>query len=130
MSEDEARTFKFSDRTGEFTVEVWCDGRQYDPVGEGYYPIYSYRIAGPEWTYDNNDIRGSINEIPDLAAASQSLFAFLYACQQGMASAGRFGVENENADLFPSHVREWAYMFAEQLELVHGELVKEVDENK
>jgi len=123
---DEVRSFNFSDRSGEFKVDVWCDGRQYDADTEAYRPIYSYKIAGPEWTYDANDIFGACSEVPNLAAASQSLFAFLYASQQGMAGSGRFHAENEHADLYPQHVREWAYHFSEQLELVHSELVKEV----
>lgn len=126
MSDPEIRTFTFSDRTGEFTVEIWCDGRLYDHVVEQYKPVYSVKITGPEWTYDSNEIHGAYSEAPDLAAASQSLFAFLYACQVGLVSSGRFSPENENADLFPKHVREWAYHFAEQLELVHSELVKEI----
>lgn len=125
MPEDnEARTFHFTDATGDHMVEVWCEGRDYDPVGEAYHPMYSYKIVTPEWEYINNDIRGNNNSVPDNLLAAQSLFAFLYACQQGMPKVGQFD-KGENADLFPPHVREWAYHFAEQLELVYGELVQE-----
>lgn len=130
MTEKETRTFKFSDNTGDFFVNVWCDGREYDAVTETYHPVYSYKITGPEWEYTANDIRGAANELPSSTAASQSLFAFLYACQEGMASTGRFAGQNENADLFPPHVRAWAYIFADDIEIIYEGLVKEVNDGQ
>lgn len=124
----ETRTYTFrDDHNGNSTVKVWCDGRDYDPAAEAYHPIYSYKIVTPEWEYIDNDIRGKANELPDIAAGAQSLFAFLYACQEGlpMDTEG----ERENANLFPPNVREWAYLFSDQIEAVYENLVQEVRRN-
>lgn len=125
--EPEARTFQFSDRSGDHTVKVWCDGRVYDETTEAYRPVYSYSITTPEWEFVSNDLHGAANEIPNVNAASQSLFAFLYSCQQGMPKSGGGFERNQSdtADLFPPHVREWAYLFAEQIELLYGDLYRE-----
>ena len=125
----ERRTYTLPDKhNGDSVVAVWCDGRDYDPAAEAYYPIYSYAITTPEWRYVDNDIRGKANELPDIAAGSQSLFAFLYACQEGLP--GDTEGQRENANLFPPHVREWAYLFSDQIEMVYESLVKEVRENE
>lgn len=121
----EARTFKFTDKyEGNSEVKVWCKQREYDAVSENYYPVYSYEIVTPNWEYKDNDIRGGANELPDLAAGSQSLFAFLYACQEGLPEDADH--ERENANLFPPNVREWAYFYAEQITELYEQLVKEV----
>ena len=121
----ETRTYTFQDKWhGDSVVKVWCDGRDYDPAAEAYYPIYSYRINSPEWEYTDNDIRGKANELPDVAAGAQSLFAFLYACQEGLPQDTEG--ERENANLFPQHVREWAYHFSDQIEMLYENLVREV----
>lgn len=121
------RSFHFTDRTGDHTVKVWCDGRRYDETSEAYRPIYVYSITTPQWEFLSDDLCGACNEVPNITAASQSLFAFLYSCQQGMPKGGGGFDKNRNdtADLFPPHVREWAYLFAEQIELVYGELYAE-----
>jgi hypothetical protein len=99
-------------------VEIWCDGREYDPLSEGYRSRYSYRIVSEDWEYVDNDIRGVINEPPNLNAAARSLFAFLYACQEAKNE------DSENYDLFPPHVREWAECLSEELARVHLDLLK------
>lgn len=90
-------------------VEVWCEGREYDAISEAYRPRYSYRILAEEWEYIDNDIRGVLNEVPNLNAAARSLFAFLYACQEAKDE------DSENYDLFPPHVREWAQSHSEEI---------------
>ena len=100
------------------TVEIWCEGREYDPSSEGYRPKYAYKITTTKWEYTDNDIRGAVNEVGSTNSAAQSLFAFLYACQEGMPHRGGF-VTHENADLFPEHVREWAYLHCEQLSMLN-----------
>jgi len=90
-------------------VEIWCEGREYNPVQEGYRPRYSYRILSEDWEYIDNDIYGAVNEVPDLNAAARSLFAYLYACQEAKDE------NSENYDLFPSHVREWAELHSEEI---------------
>ena len=119
----EKRKFQFGDDDAPYTVEVWCDGRERDPDTEDYYPVYSYSITTPDWDYQGNDIRGAANEIPDLTAASKSLFAFLYACQEGMPEDVEANFEN--ARLFPPHVREWAYEVSEELSAVYEQLERE-----
>ena len=121
----ETRTYTFPDRwNGNSSVKVLCDGRQYDPAAESYYPIYSYQITTPDWEYNDNDIRGKANELPDVAAGAQSLFAFLYACQEGLPEDTEG--KRENANLFPPHVREWAYLLSEEITSIYENLVKEV----
>ena len=121
----ETRTYTFPDRwNGNSSVKVWCDGRQYDPAAESYYPIYSYQITTPDWEYNDNDIRGKANELPDVAAGAQSLFAFLYACQEGLPEDTEG--KRENANLFPPHVSEWAYLLSEEITSIYENLVKEV----
>lgn len=121
----ETRTYNFPDRwNGNSSVKVWCDGRLYDAVAESYYPIYSYQITTSDWEYIDNDIRGKANELPDVAAGAQSLFAFLYACQEGLPEDTEG--KRENANLFPPHVREWAYLLSEEITTIYDNLVKEV----
>jgi hypothetical protein len=122
----ESRTFNIeSVGVGNFLIEVWCDGRKYDPAFESYRPVYSYKITGPEWEYTSNDIHGACNEVPDAGLAARSLFAFLYACQEGMPGDTEKR-ECENADLFPPHVREFAYLCSEHISAVYQTLVEEV----
>ena len=105
-----------------FSVEIWCDGRDYNPSTEAYHPRYSYKITANEgeWEYIDNDIHGAANEVPDLLSGAQSLFAFLLACQEGLPED--IDGKCENADLFPPHVREFAYNLKEQIEMAHLEL--------
>lgn len=95
---------------GRSVVRVWCDGRDRDPATEEYRPVYSYSIQTPRWSYEGNDIHGGAYEVPDLKKGSQSLFAFLYACQEAKPGG-------ENANLFPPQVRDWAYHFSEEISL-------------
>lgn len=101
------------------TVEIWCDGREYDPTSEGYRPRYSYRIVTKNWEYVDNDIFGKINEPPNILSASRSLLAFLYACQEAKEGG-------ENYDLFPPHVREWTEQYNDEIQKLYGELVDEM----
>lgn len=128
MSQENTRTFKISSLgVGDFDIEVWCDGRKYDPAIESYRPVYSYKITGPEWEYIDNDIYGKANEVPDPSLAARSLFAFLYACQEGMPGDCEKR-EYENATLFPPHVREFAYLCSEHISAVYEELVQELSQ--
>ena len=128
MSDEVSRQFNISSvGVGNFLVEVWCDGREYDPAMESYRPVYAYKIVGPEWEYDGNDIRGACNEVPEAGLAARSLFAFLYACQEGMPGDSE-KCESENASLFPPHVREFAYLCSEHISAVYEDLVKEVEQ--
>ena len=108
-----------------FSIEVWCDGREYDPQTEGYHPVYSYKIIANdgEWEYMDNDIRGGRNEIPNLNLGSQSLFSFLIACQEGLPEDTEG--KSENAELFPPHVREFAYLMKEELTIEYSRLAME-----
>lgn len=109
-------------------IEVWCDGRDYDPEFEGYRPIYSYKIVYTDennnWCeYVSDDVHGGINEIPNLNSAAQSICAFLYACQEGYTEDPEH--KKENASLFPPEVREWAYQFADEISIKSLELERE-----
>lgn len=99
-------------------IEIWCDGREYIPISEGYRPAYSYRIISEDWEYVDNDIFGAINQAPDLNAAARSLFAFLYACQEAKDE------DSENYNLFPPHVREWAQLHSEEISLEYDKLME------
>ena len=75
-----------------FSVEIWCDGRDYNPSTEAYHPRYSYKITANEgeWEYIDNDIHGAANEVPDLLSGAKSLFAFLLArkaCQKTLTAS-------------------------------------------
>lgn len=111
------------------TVILWCDGRKYEPLTEAYHPIYSYLITTKDWQYQADDIHGGANETPNLVAGARSLFAFLYACQESVAHAARGGlVRGENADLFPSHVAEWAEQYSEEIQSAHEKISREEKE--
>ena len=126
MPDEASRQFNISSvGIGNFLIDVWCDGRKYDPAFESYRPVYAYKIVGPEWEYTSNDIYGACNEIPDAGLAARSLFAFLYACQEGMPGDTEKR-ECENAELFPPHVREFAYLCSEHISAVYEDLVQEV----
>lgn len=112
------------DYEGESVVQVWCDGREYNPETEAYHPMYSYSIKTPKHIYVGNDLKGGANEIPDLRKGSCSLFAFLYACQEGMPQK----ISEENGDLFPPEIREWAHHFAEDIGYKAYELESELKE--
>lgn len=108
-----------------YRVELWSDGREYDPDTEAYHTIYSYKITAPNWEFDGNDIKSGANQAPDLNAGMRSLVAFLLACQSGLPED--IEAEAENAELFPSHVREFAYNLKEQLEMHYFLLEKEME---
>lgn len=128
MPEDaEHKEFKFGKPDdpweGQSTVTVWCEGRQYDPSTEAYHPVYAYKINTPKFEYVGNDIHGGANQVANLDAGAQSLMAFLYACQEGMPQK----VSEENGDLFPKQVREWAYHYAEDIGMVSVQLQAEYE---
>lgn len=118
-SDTPTKEFIFGDSyEGDSTVIVWCDGREYDPAQELYYPVYSYSIVSPYWRFDSNDIRGATNEIPDLDRGSKSLFAFLIACAEAKDES------SDNFTLFPPEVRDWAIHFSEELQNEYRQLNK------
>lgn len=122
---DDPYTFNISSAgIGNFLIEVWIEGREYDPHIESYRPRYGYKITGPEWEYVSNDIRGAANETPNSIAAAKSLLAFLYACQEGMPE-DTDKRERENADLFPPHVREFAYLCSEHISALYDQLFRD-----
>ncbi|AEL97963.1 hypothetical protein CL65_gp055 [Mycobacterium phage Patience] len=132
---DQKRTFEFvfnresnQKFQEKFTVEVWLEGRDYEVTTEAYHPRYAYKITAHDrgWEYVDNDIRGGANEIPDVAAGAKSLFAFLLACQEGLPEDA--DGESENADLFPPHVREFAYDLLEEIVPAYAQLQKEIGE--
>jgi hypothetical protein len=120
LSDPEKKRFQFEDGNGTYTVEVWCEGREYQPEEEAYRPRYAYLIQHPDWQYTDNDIHGAVNELPSLESAAKSLFAFLYACQEGLPRDYKH--ESENATLFPPHVRDWAYQCSEEITAVYHQL--------
>ena len=128
MPDMKKKSFQFGSDEEPYTVEVWCEGRDRDPSTESYHPMYAYRIVTPDWEYVDNDIRGGANELPDLSSAAKSLFAFLYACQEGYPED--MNAERENARLFPPHVREWAYMVNDELSAVYEQLSREENGKK
>lgn len=128
MSNQEKRSFQFGSDEEPYAVEIWCDDRERDPSTEFYHPVYSYRIVTPDWEYEDDDIRGAANEFPDLSSAAKSLFAFLYACQEGYPED--MSAERGNARLFPPHVREWAYQVSNELSAVYEQLYREAEGNK
>ena len=108
------------------TVKVWHEGQQYDPQFESYRPKYAYLIETPEWQYFGNDISGACNETPNVLAGAQSLFAFLYACQESHEHTTRTGLPGENNELFPQHVAEWAYLFSDEIGM-HAMQLEEIN---
>lgn len=125
MSDDEKRHFilKFNEGNEweEVTdIEIWCEGREYDPLTEGYRPRYIYKIMSEDWEYIDNDIHGAVNEIPDLNSAARSLFAFLYACQEAQDE------DSDNYDLFPPDVREWAEKHSQEISNEYDKLMEEI----
>lgn len=104
------KEYTFGPDDSRAVVTVWCDGRDYDPSLEGYKPIYSYQIKTSEWSYIANDIRGGLNEVPNLYAASQSLFAFLYTCCTSS--------DVEDHLMFPDYVREWGNDFTDEFSML------------
>lgn len=108
---DKKKQYFFNSNGIKSTVTVWCDGRDYDPYTEGYRPIYSYQIDTAHWSYTANDIRGGNNEVPNLFAASQSLFAFMYVCCT-------CSDDSEDRDMFPEHVRSWADDFINEIQML------------
>ena len=101
------------------SIEVWCDGRNYDPNFESYRPIYSYKIETKEWEYTGNDIFGACNEQPNVVRGMKSLLAFLYACAEARTK------DSDNFDLFPEHVREWAIHAESELQERYIQLMGE-----
>lgn len=129
MSEENAPrvfTLKFNEGT-DFEevsdIKVWCEGREYDPVQEVYRPRYSYTILSEDWEYVNNDIFGVKGDVPDVGAACRSLLAYLFACQEGYPQV----TDGENSDLFPDHVREWAYLHNDLITQLYEKLVQETE---
>lgn len=105
-----AKTVTLIGNTG---ITVECEGQVYQPEDEAYRPQYKYVIKTPEWEYVGNDIHGAVNEVPDTNKATQSLLAFLYACQESFVR----NENGENATLFPRHVAEWAYQNSDEISM-------------
>ena len=108
VTENDRKQYTFGTGDSHSTVAVWCDGRVYDPQVEGYQPVYSDQITTKEWSYTANDIQGGLNEVPNLYAAAQSLFAFLYTCCQASD-------DNEDRNMFPEHIRLWGDQFTNEI---------------
>lgn len=120
-SVEDIHEYHFGDAyEGDSVVKVWCDGRERDPDTETYRPRYSYSIVTPKWRYDDNDIHGPSNALPDVDSGARSLFAFLYACQETCPQPVRETGDN-NDRLFPPQVRDWAYHYSEQISLLSME---------
>lgn len=114
LSYPQLRTFDFADYESLSVVNVWCDGRLYDPETETYKPQYSYSIKTDSWRYDGN-ILGASNELPNLDGASQSLFAFLYASVESYKIHQRGAFTDGNHTMFPPHVNEWAEKYEQEI---------------
>ena len=112
-----------------YRIVLECEGRQYDPSTECYHPQYKYVITGPKWEYVGNDIFGAANGAPDTLAGMKALIAFLIHAQSGMPEDSEYS-EADGAEQFPSHVREFAYLLKEQLEMHYALLESESEENK
>jgi hypothetical protein len=113
----ERKQYIFGADDSRATITLWCDGRDYNPETEGYHPVYSYQITTDKWSFTANDIRGASNETPNLTAASQSLFAFLYVACVDDAS-------DSDKELFPDNVRIWGQQFTTELKSLALEAAK------
>lgn len=100
---------------GDLTFTIWCDGRTYDPGLEVYRPQYSYSIVSSKWRYDANDIQGAPNELPNLGLASTALLAIFLTCVQA-------DDDEDDAEMFPPHVREAGQSISKELALVCSEI--------
>lgn len=103
---------------GNLKFAVWCDGRSYDPELEVYRPIYSYSIMTDSWRYDANDIQGAPNKPPNTGLASAALMAIFLSCVEA-------DDDDDNAELFPPHVREAGQYVSNQLAALCAELTGE-----
>lgn len=119
VTENEKKQYIFGTDESRAVITVWCDGRQYDPESEGYRPIYTYQITTSQWSYTANDIVGALNEVPDLYAASQSLFAFLFMCCVEDAP-------ESDKQMFPDYVRVWGEEFVREFRVLSQEAAKVV----
>lgn len=119
VTENEKKQYVFGSGDSRDVVTVWCDGRQYDPESEGYRPVYSYQIMTSRWSYTSNDIVGALNEVPDLYAASQSLFAFLFMCCVD-------GAPDSDKEMFPDNVRIWGEQFVREFRALSQEAARVV----
>lgn len=103
---------------GDLTFTIWCDGRAYDPDLETYRSRYSYSIVSSDWRYDSNDIHGAANKPPNLGLASTALLAIFLTCVTAPD-------DDENAELFPPHVRLAGQDIADELSQVCASLTGE-----
>lgn len=106
---------------GKSLAKLWCEGRDYDPDVESYRPIYSYSIVTPRWRYDGNDMRGAVNELPNLLKALQSFVAYLLACAEAEDE------ESENFSIFPLQVKEWADHYENELQDLYAVVKKKIN---
>lgn len=103
---------------GNLTFTIWCDGRTYEPDLEQYRPRYAYSIVSDSWRYDANDIQGAPNKSPDLDIAATALLAIFLTCVEAAD-------DNDNAELFPPHVREAGQQISDELAAVCNSITGE-----
>lgn len=103
---------------GSDSVAIEHDGKVFDPEFQGYRQQYSYRITTDDWQYVGNDIHSGCGKDVDITDAARTLFAFLSACAESLTYRDVHGYGGDNADLFPSHVGEWAQMNSDELAML------------
>lgn len=93
---------------------------------------YQYSIDTPEFEHTDSDLSSGSGLGKGEQDGLQSLLMFLGAAAESYRYERATGRESGNHDLFPGHVREWAYEHSDEidmlaLELEEQELVSEAE---
>jgi len=94
---------------GESFISITFDGETPDGRAR-----YRYYLDTPTFDYENNDLASGVGG-GSLQAGMESLLSFLGAAAEAYRYGMRGGSKSENADLFPEHVMEWAYLNEDEL---------------
>ena len=90
---------------------------------------FLYKITTPGWEYVANDIHSGCNGCSE-QEAMDTLLSFLGAAAAAVSYGMFSGRASNNADLFPDHVMEWAYMNSDEISVAQFESELLVDEQK
>jgi hypothetical protein len=82
---------------------------------------YRYYIDTPTFEHSGSDLKSGVGN-GTLQIGLASLLSFLCACAEGYNSALRTRRQNDNGDLFPLQVAEWAYQNSDELAMLGCEL--------